>query len=220
MLNERRKLILSYLHEILKVNQTINVTSITDIDEAVLLHIEDSLAVLPEITEAPDGLYGDLGSGGGFPGVPLGIMTGRETVLFDSVQKKMTAVQNVVDSLELDTKINTYAGRIEEYPDANTFSVLTARALTALPSLLELATPLLQQKGQLIALKAQISNEELEQAVQLENMLGMRLIKDRSYTLPDSDIFRRVLVFERFKDSEIKLPRRVGKAQKSPLRDI
>lgn len=217
---DSRELVNTYLNKVLEVNKTHNLTSITDYSEAMLLHIEDSLAVLPELQEAPSGLYGDLGSGGGFPGVPLAICSGREAVLFDSVQKKMKAVQDIVDALCLPTRISTFAGRIEEYSKLESFSVLTARALTSLPSLLELATPLLTQGGQLIALKAQISEEELEQGICLENKLGMRLVKDRSYTLPGSDVFRRVLVFEKFKEPEISLPRRVGKAQKSPLRAV
>ena len=83
-----------YLDSILEANKVTNLTRITDGEQARLLHIEDSLVGLPEVNEAPTGLYGDLGSGGGFPGVPLALATGRKTLLVDSVKKKMAIVQS------------------------------------------------------------------------------------------------------------------------------
>ena len=86
------ELIDRYLDLILEANKTTNLTRIDSKEKAQLLHVEDSLVALPEINEAPEGLYGDLGTGGGFPGVPVAIMTGREAVLVDSVKKKVALV--------------------------------------------------------------------------------------------------------------------------------
>lgn len=214
----KQELIHEYLVHVLDVNKRINVTSITDYDEAVLLHIQDSLAVLPEINEAPEGLYGDLGSGGGFPGVPLGVFSERETVLIDSIQKKMKMVHDILSELDI-SNISTYSGRIEEYPCSKPrFTVLTARALSSLPSLLELSSPLLQMNGHLICLKARIPQEEIYQSKELENTLGMKFLKERSYVLENTDIKRTVLVYEKYKEPSISLPRRVGMAQKRPLK--
>ncbi len=126
----QEELVDRYLLRILEVNQTINLTRITDIKSARMLHIEDSLSVLDEMNVSPAGLYGDLGSGGGFPGVPLGIYSERKTMLIDSVKKKMSAVQGIINELALDDEISTYAGRIEELSQEyrGKFSVLTARA--------------------------------------------------------------------------------------------
>ena len=96
----------------------------------------------------------------------------------------------------------------------NEFSVITARALTSLPSLMELASPLLKQGGILIALKSKEENEFSNS--QLENKLGLRKIKERSYFLSDQETYRVVYVFEKYKDPEVKLPRRPGMAQKRP----
>lgn len=202
-----------------EVNKQINLTRITTYEEAKILHIEDSLAALPELEAAPEGNYGDLGTGAGFPGIPLSIVTKREVLLIDSVQKKMKALDGIVQQMGLRARISTYAGRIEdlsiEQPER--FSVLTTRALSSLPSLLELASPLLVENGQLICFKAQMTKEELEAGLSLEKMLGMSLLSDREFFLSDGTTRRRILVFKKTGHPTIKLPRRLGQAQKHPL---
>ena len=216
---DRKALIDRYLEAILEVNKTLNLTRIEDSEEARLLHVEDSLSGLEELKAAPDGLYGDLGSGGGFPGVPLAIASGRQTILVDSVKKKMAAVASVVDELGLASQIDTYDGRIEDLAveRAGQFSALTARALSRLSVLMELASPLLKNGGHLICYKAQISDEELEHALSLQKYLGMKLVSDRAFLLSDNETARRIDVFEKYKEPGLKLPRRVGLAQKKPL---
>lgn len=206
-----------YLNKVLEINQHLNLTRVTDYDQALLLHLEDSLSVLEEINKAPEGLYGDLGSGGGFPGVPLAMVTQRPTILIDSVKKKIKAIENILDVVYQSDLITTYAGRIEELAleKPEMFSVLTARALTNLPSLLELASPLLKQGGQLIALKSKEESEFENQA--LEKKLGMKKVSKRDYYLSDGETFRTVYVFEKVSKPEVKLPRRVGMAQKKPF---
>lgn len=206
-----------YLKNILEVNKNINLTNITDFVQAKLLLLEDSLSVLTELNDAPEGLYGDLGSGGGFPGVPLGIASRRDTVLIDSVSKKMNAVNNVLQNMNIQN-ISVYDKRIEELAleKPKAFSVLTAKGLSKIPSLLELASPLLEDNGQLIALKSH--EEEQFNNKELENKLGMRLIKEREYQLSNDEIYRKAYVFEKYKDPEVKLPRRIGLAQKKPYK--
>ena len=179
---DRKALIDRYLEAILEVNKTLNLTRIEDSEEARLLHVEDSLSGLEELKAAPDGLYGDLGSGGGFPGVPLAITSGRQTILVDSVKKKMAAVASVVDELGLASQIGTYDGRIEDLAveRVGQFSALTARALSRLSVLMELASPLLKNGGHLICYKAQLSDEELEHALSLQKYLGMKLVSNRA----------------------------------------
>ena len=216
---DRKVLIDRYLEAILEVNKTLNLTRIEDSEEARLLHVEDSLSGLEELKAAPDGLYGDLGSGGGFPGVPLAIASGRQTILVDSVKKKMAAVASVVDELGLASQIDTYDGRIEDLAveRAGQFSALTARALSRLSVLMELASPLLKNGGHLICYKAQLSDEELEHALSLQKYLGMKLVSNRAFLLSDNETARRIVVFEKYKEPGLKLPRRVGLAQKKPL---
>lgn len=209
-----------YLDSILESNKVTNLTRITDGEQARLLHIEDSLVGLPEVNEAPTGLYGDLGSGGGFPGVPLALATGRKTLLVDSVKKKMAIVQSALDDLSLSEQISTSSERIEDLPleYKEKFAVLTARALSKLVSLIELASPLLKKGGRLVCYKAQLSSEELEEALAVQDLVGMKMISQREICLSDGETTRTIVVFEKIGKSRIKLPRRIGLAQKQPLR--
>lgn len=209
-----------YLDLVLEVNKTINLTRITDRSEAEILHLEDSLVGLEEVNAAPVGLYGDLGSGGGFPGVPLALATGRDTVLVDSVKKKMAVVGQLIDQLGLSNQIATCDDRIEDLAldRPGSFSVLTARALSRLVSLLELASPLLVKGGRLVCYKAQVADNELSEALAVQDLLGMKLISERKTLLSDGQTARTILVFEKTGRARLKLPRRVGAAQKTPLK--
>ena len=209
-----------YLDSILEANKVTNLTRITDGEQARLLHVEDSLVGLPEVNEAPTGLYGDLGSGGGFPGVPLALATGRKTLLVDSVKKKMAIVQSALDDLTLSEQISTSSERIEDLPleYKEKFAVLTARALSKLVSLIELASPLLKKGGRLVCYKAQLSSEELEEALAVQDLVGMKMISQREICLSDGETTRTIVVFEKIGKPRIKLPRRIGLAQKQPLR--
>lgn len=207
-----------HLSLVLSINESLNLTRITSEDEANILHIEDSLVAIPEINLAPAGLYGDLGTGAGYPGIPLSITTGRTTILVDSVQKKTAALNRIIQELQLEEQISTYAGRIEDLgkEKPSEFSVLTARALTSLPSLLELASPLLKMGGYLISYKAQLDEEELNRATALKEKMGMELISDRRVLLSDEITTRRIICFKKVSQATVSLPRRLGMAQKKP----
>ena len=211
-------LLVDYLRSILEVNKTINLTRITSEDEGLVSHLEDSLTGFPYIQDAPQGLYGDLGTGGGFPGVPLGVTSGRKTILVDSVKKKAKALNDIIERLGLGASFEVYPGRIEDLAleQGGEFSVLTARALSSLASLLELASPLLCVGGRLVCYKARPSEDELTQASKIEEFLGMKKILSESFALSDNSQ-RCILVYEKVDQPHIKLPRRVGMAQKSPF---
>ena len=209
-----------YVKLILKENEKVNLTRIQNEDQVRLLHIEDSLSVLDELEKAPEGLYADLGTGAGFPGVPLALASGRTTLLVDSVQKKISAIEASLRQLDIDVPIFTYAGRIEDLAKQKPeqFTVVTARALTSLPSLLELAAPLLQPGGHLISLKSHVDEDEISWAIGLQDVLGMKLLSQREFYLSDDKTYRTVLVFEKISEPKVKLPRKTGLAQKRPLK--
>ena len=93
---EKQNLIMKHLELVIEVNKSINLTRIDTKEDAMILHIEDSLEGIDEINASPDGLYGDLGSGAGYPGIPLAVATGRKTVLIDSRQKKMKTLLSLM----------------------------------------------------------------------------------------------------------------------------
>lgn len=208
-----------HLSLVIEANRKVNLTRISSVEEGRLLHIEDSLVAYPEIANAPEGDYADLGTGAGFPGIPISIVTKRHTTLVDSVQKKVAVLDNIVNSLGLSNQIDTFAGRIEDLSTQapEKYTVISARALSTLPSLLELSVPLLQENGHLVCYKAQIEENEIETAALLEEKLRMKLISDRKVLLSDGNTQRRILVFEKTGQPLVKLPRKLGMAQKRPF---
>lgn len=205
-----------HLELVIEANKTTNITRISTWEEGMLLHVEDSLVGLPEVMDAPAGRMADIGSGAGYPGIPLAIESGRQTLLADSVGKKTAILSSMVETLRLEN-VEVYTGRIEdlarEKPAA--FTVVTARALAQLSILMELASPMLQEGGRLVCYKANVSDEELQHALSLQEQLGMKHMSDRTVTLGDN--CRRIICFEKTGRPKIKLPRKVGMAQKRPL---
>lgn len=219
-LNEDKRLLIEkHLNLVIKANEVTNITRIDSVEQAKILHIEDSLAGIQELNAAPDGLYADLGSGAGYPGIPLAIASERKTTLVESVKKKAKILEGFALELGLSDSISVFPGRAEELASskAAAFSVITARALSQTGSLMELASPLLNKGGHLICYKARISEEEFSHALALENKLGLKFISDREFYLSDNETYRRILVFEKFKNAQVKLPRRNGMAQRQPL---
>ena len=217
----KAEVLIVYLTHILEINRQINLTSITNFKEACLLHLEDSLVALPEINEAIDGKYCDIGCGGGFPGVPIGVASGRETWLVDSRAKKIKAVQECIKTSKVDEQTNFHcvADRIEDFSASHKseFSVVTARALSSLVSLLELASPLLKIGGSFIALKSQIDDVEETEGLNVAPMCGFELDNKRNHVLSDGETKRVIYTFKKVRKAKIKLPRRNGLAQKKPL---
>lgn len=159
----QRELLDKHLELVIEENKVTNLTRIVDWESAQILHVEDSLAGLPEVQETMEGPYLDMGSGAGFPGIPLAIMTGRETLLADSVGKKTRALDSFAAELGIDDIVSTYHGRIEDLAlqQPNRFSLITARALSSLASLLELASPLLAKGGSWYATRPTVNRKNL-----------------------------------------------------------
>ena len=215
----QRGLLDKHLELVIEENKVTNLTRIVDWESAQVLHVEDSLAGLPEVEEALEGPYLDMGSGAGFPGIPLAIMTGRETLLADSVGKKTRALDSFAAELGIDDIVSTYHGRIEDLAlqQPNRFSLVTARALSSLASLLELASPLLAKGGRLVCYKTHSESEGLEHAREIARKLGMEFVSSRGFTLSDGETSRAIIVFRKRCNPSMKLPRRVGMAQKKPF---
>ena len=212
-------LLFAHLEYVVEQNQRVNLTSIENLESGVLLHIEDSLSALDAVNSAPPGRMVDIGSGGGLPGIPLAIVTGRQTLLVDSTTKKVEVLRGFIHDKQLKGLLAAEALRAEELALTRRaeFSVVTARALSELPSILELAAPLLSDKGVLIAFKGKPQTVEIERAKDLEDILGLRLVQQQRFFLSDEETKRTLLVFEKFADATISLPRRNGMAQKRPL---
>ena len=214
----QQELLMKHLELVIKENERVNLTRIDSIEDGMALHIEDSLSALPEIREAPEGLYCDMGSGGGFPGIPIAIATGRKTLLIDSRMRKIQALDEMTIDLGLERQIDTYSGRAELLARTRKeeFSVITARALAKLSVLMELASPLLRRRGRLVCYKANLEDSELAHAGQVQKATGMKLVSEREFQL-EGKFLRKIVVFEKVAKPTMKLPRQEGQAQKNPL---
>lgn len=211
--------LIAYLDELLLVNQTINLTRITERDVAIRLHVLDSLTALPEVLAAPSGPLCDIGTGGGFPGLPLAAGSSRAATLLDSVGKKALAVEGVLRSGSWNPDIHAVGARAEqharEFPSS--YAVVSARAVAPLASLVELASPLLRIEGVLVALKGALTADELAGGDRSAAKVGMQRVSARRFTLPGGDEQRAVVVYAKTAKPRVSLPRREGLAQHSPL---
>jgi 16S rRNA (guanine527-N7)-methyltransferase len=147
------------LTELARWNRRINLTAIRDIDEMVSGHVLDSLVVRPFL-KGPRVL--DIGTGAGFPGLPLAIVEPElEFVLLDSNGKKISFVNHIIGELGL-SNVKAEKARAEDYAPGNPFDTVIARALASVPRLVELSSHLVGEDGQLLALKGKYPAEELE----------------------------------------------------------
>ena len=208
-----------HLAYVLLANEKVRLTAIKSQDDGERLHVADSLYGLPEVLAAPSGRLLDMGTGGGYPGIPLGLLSGRKTVLLDAATKKCKMLDEYLESEPALRDYSTSDLRAEELAlhEAKQYAVVTARALSALPSLVELASPLLRQGGRLIAFKGVLSEDELASGDSVAAYTGMRRVSIRRYALPGGDEQRAIVVYEKFAESKTKLPRRPGMAQRKPF---
>ena len=212
------ELLIRHLELVLEKNNVLNLTSVRTIEEGVKIHIIDSLSILEFVNDAPAGEFCDLGSGAGYPGIPISIVTGRKGVLVDSSKKKMNAVDEFIEALGLRKYLVTYNDRIETLTvnKSRKYPLVVARALTSLPSLLELASPLLEEGGLLIAMKGQPEDDEIERGMQVAVQVGMKSAGIYKRNI-DPQIERKILLYRKEGKSRVRLPRRIGLAQNKPL---
>lgn len=207
-----------HLEAVLEANEAFNLTAVRNLADAVELHVVDSLMAAPEVLAAPGGELADLGSGAGYPGIPLALVVGRTTTLVESVGKKAEFLRGVADLLQGYAPLLVAHLRTEslaaERPRA--FAVVTARALTSLPSLVELAAPLLESGGVLVAMKGRLSGEEVQRGTSAGRLVGMELTGRRDFELPSGQR-RSIIEYRLTGESRVVLPRQPGKAQRAPL---
>jgi len=159
----------------------------------------------------------DIGTGAGFPGIPLAIASGRETHLVESVRKKAEFVRAVVERLRLNVTVHPIRAEDAAIVLGGRFAVATARAVAPLVSLVELAAPFLAVGGLAVFLKGKPEDAELRAARTAAGRVGLVEKAVRRVHVPDLEAARTIVVYEKTADSSIQLPRRVGLAQNKPL---
>ena len=209
-----------YRQELLDWNTRINLTAITDPEDVVLKHFLDSLSLLKAYTSSQARLL-DIGSGAGFPGLPLKIVRPQwHVILLEATGKKTLFLRHIVEVLQLQN-IEIIHGRAEELahkPEYRaTFDIVTARAVSALPTLLEYCAPYCRVGGMIILPKKGDLAEELQQAMRTAIHVGTKFKTDIPVDVPGLVDGRRLLIWEQQKPCSSRYPRSGSAIAKKPL---
>lgn len=208
----------NYMNLLLEWNEKINLTAIIEPREIILKHFVDSLTIAKYIKD--DEKLIDVGTGAGFPGIPLSIVKeNTDIVLLDSLNKRINFLEEVKENLKLEN-ITTIHGRAEEFGknknEREKYDIATSRAVASLNILLEYLLPLVKVGGRAICMKG--SNiEEIENAKNALEILGGKIEKIEEITLPNSDIKRNIIIVKKVKNTPSKYPRKPGTPSKEPI---
>ena len=209
-----------YMNLLLEWNEKINLTAITEPQEVVLKHFIDSLTINKYIKE--NATIADVGTGAGFPGIPLKIY--REDLkitLVDSLNKRINFLNEVIDKLHLEN-ISTIHSRIEDFgkdkKHREKYDYVTARAVANLTTLSEYLIPISKVGGKCICMKGNEIKDEIKDSKNAINILGGKIEKIDEFNLPDSDISRNIIIVEKIKNTPNKYPRKAGIPSKEPLK--
>ncbi len=208
-----------YMNLLLEWNGKINLTAITDPKEIILKHFIDSITIAPYLKNAQSIL--DIGTGAGFPGIPLAILeNSKDFVLMDSLNKRIIFLQEVIQNIAL-TGVQAIHGRAEELGKEKEhrehYDLVTSRAVAKLNILLEYMLPFVKVGGRCICMKSQEIEEELKEAKQAIELLGGKLERVDEIILPESDVKRKIIVIQKVRQTPIKYPRKPGTPTKEPI---
>ncbi|MGY3704733.1 16S rRNA (guanine(527)-N(7))-methyltransferase RsmG [Vagococcus martis] len=211
-----------YFKRLVEWNEKINLTAITEKKDVYLKHFYDSLTLAFERDMTRDGLsLCDVGSGAGFPSIPLKIaFPNMEISIVDSLNKRINFLRELTNELGLE-QVNLYHSRAEDFGQnkefRETFDLVTARAVARLNVLAELCLPLVKKDGQFLAMKAAKSEEELVEAKKAIATLGGKVVSEHEVSLPITEDERFIIEIDKKKVTPNKYPRKAGLPNKKPL---
>ena len=208
-----------YFNRLVEVNQYMNLTAITEKDEVYNKHFLDSLTLTLALEQGKHYTLCDVGSGAGFPSIPLAIAWKNvDVTIIDALNKRIKFLNELIEHINLDNA-NAYHKRAEEFAKEKReyFDVVTARAVARLNVLSELCMPLCKVGGSFVAMKGQIAEEELEEAKNAISILGGKIEKIINLELPDGAGIRCIIIIKKVKTTPSKYPRQFAKIKEKPL---
>lgn len=208
-----------YMNLLIEWNEKINLTAITEPKEIIIKHFIDSLTVLKDI-KGKNTLV-DVGTGAGFPGIPLKIMDEEiKITLLDSLNKRINFLNEVINQLDL-KNVETIHSRVEEAGKnkkyRESFDISTARAVANLATLSEYMLPLVKVGGKSICMKGSEVSEELKNSKKAISILGGEIESIDNFKLPKSDMMRNIVIIKKVKNTPSKYPRKAGTPSKEPI---
>ena len=217
---EQKSKFYKYMQMLLEWNNKINLTAITIPEEIILKHFIDSLTIYKKLTSGAKII--DVGTGAGFPGIPLAIIDENlKITLNDSLNKRLIFLTEVKKQLKLDN-IEIIHARAEEIGQnkkyREKFDYATSRAVANLSTLSEYLLPLVKINGKCICMKASNIEEELNQAQNAIKELGGEVTDIEKFKLPQSDIDRTIITISKIKSTPNKYPRKAGTPSKDPIK--
>lgn len=210
--------LMAFSAQLLETNKVMNLTAITEPEDVARLHLLDCAALL-NITDFRGKRVVDVGTGAGFPGMPLRILEPDfDLTLLDSLGKRIAFLQRVCDEMGLQ-RVTCVHARAEEFAAKHReqYDIATSRAVAALNVLCELTLPLVKVGGRFLAMKAVDSDDEIRAAKSAVAQLGGKVEDIRDYTIPGTDITHRVVVIGKVKPTPDAFPRAFAKIKKAPL---
>ena len=210
----------SYMELLIEWNEKINLTTIIEPEEIILKHFIDSLTIYKYIEK--DNKVVDVGTGAGFPGIPLKIANPElKITLVDSLNKRLNFLQDVIDKLQL-KNVEIIHARAEEFGQnkkfREKFDIATSRAVANLSTLSEYLIPLVKLNGKCICMKAGDADQEIDEAKKAINVLGGTIKEVENFMLPQSDIGRTIIIINKEKTTPTKYPRKAGMPSKDPIK--
>ena len=222
---EQKEQLIKYYEYLIEKNKVMNLTAITDYEEVLLKHFLDSLSLVKVQDFIPEKLSGktviDIGTGAGFPGIPLKIAFPElGIVLLDSLNKRINFLDEVIEMLQL-RKIEAVHGRAEDYARQKefreNFDFCVSRAVANLSTLSEYCLPFVKQGGYFISYKSGKIEEELSNAENAVKVLGGNVKEVVKFSLMDTDMDRSFVVVEKKKTTPKRYPRKAGLPSKEPI---
>lgn len=212
---------LQYYELLVEKNKVMNLTAITEFDEVVEKHFLDSVSLTKQMDLHQPLKVLDLGTGAGFPGIPLKIVFPElEITLMDSLNKRVLFLQDVISSLQLEN-IEAVHGRAEEAARnkkyRESFDLCVSRAVANISTLSEYCLPFVKIGGSFISYKSSTIEDELEDGKKGIDILGGKVKDVYKFTLPDSELQRSFVIIEKEKKTPKAYPRKAGTPSKEPL---